>query len=73
MILYTDISNIDNIMSDIDKNNLKIEKENDEIIKNLTEYKVREIYNYANSSSKELSENLFTTVWRWVLWKWKIL
>ena len=64
MIMYTNISNIDNIMIDIDNNNLKIEKENDEIIKNLTDYKVREIYNFANSSSKYLGEDLFTTVWR---------
>ena len=64
MLLYSSISNIDNIVADIDNNNHKIETENYEKIRNDSDYKLREIFNYANCSSKNIKNNSFVTEWR---------
>lgn len=64
LVLYTNISNIDNIINDIDTNNNKIEFDNKNNLKNQTDYMVREIYNFCNNSSKELTDNSFNILWR---------
>ena len=64
MILYTNINNIDNILNDIDNNNVKIENNVDNNIKNQTDYMVREIYDFASNSSKECVVDFLESKWR---------
>ena len=63
-INYTDIRNIDNIINDIDINNNEIEKNNNLTFKDKADYMLREIYSFANNSSKQYNENSFLDVWR---------
>ena len=64
MILYSNITNIDNIINDIDNNNKEIERNTENQIKNQTEYQVREICNFASNSSKICEVNSFSNQWR---------
>ena len=64
LILYSDISNIDSIMQDIDNNNIKIEEDANNEIKSQTDYMVREIYDFCNNSSKKFDCNSFKASWR---------
>ena len=63
MIHGSTVRHIDKIIEDIDKNNTKIENEINNNRLDLTEYMVREIYDYSNNSSKDYSNNAFETVW----------
>ena len=63
-ILYTGISNIDNIIRDIDNNNTKLEQDVEKNIKNQTEYYIKEICDFANNSSKKYDINCFENKWR---------
>ena len=64
-VYYTNINRIDIIIDDIDKNNMNIESEESERIKDYTSCVAREIYNYSANSSKDLNNNgTFLTVWR---------
>lgn len=59
------IANIDNIINEIDKNNAIIEQNNINESKNISDYMIREIYNYCANSSRELNSNVaFSTKWR---------
>ena len=59
------IINIDNIIEEIDNNNANIERNNMDKTKNVSDYMIREIYNYCANSSKELNSNVaFSTKWR---------
>lgn len=63
-IFMSNIVFIDKIIDDIDNNNLKIEKEANDKVKTITEYCAREIYNFCNSSTKNLNYNdAFKSVW----------
>lgn len=64
LILYSDASNIDKIIEDIDRNNEYIERNNINTMKNQTDYMLREIYNFSNNSSKKVCSNSFATIWR---------
>ena len=64
LLLKTDISNIDNIIDDIDRNNSQIDKNASDKRRTQTDYQLREIYEFANNSSKSLGNDLFTTQWR---------
>ena len=64
LILYSDISNIDNIIIDIDTNNEDIERNNKNTIKNQTDFMLREIYDFSSNSSKKMCNNSFATIWR---------
>lgn len=65
LIYSTNIQYIDNIIEDVDKNNENIEKQSINAIKDVSDYKLREIYKFANNSSKNLdSEGLFNNSWR---------
>lgn len=65
LIYKSNIKNIDNIMEDIDKNNMKIEKKNIENAKSNADFMFREIYNFSNNSSKELDDSkAFSSIWR---------
>jgi len=50
LILSTLISNIDNIIEDIDMNNQEIDNNAVKNVRNYTEYNVREIYKYFSNS-----------------------
>ena len=64
LIYKTNISNIDTIIEDIDNNNENIVNNNNITMKNQTDYMVREIYNFANNSSKNFdSDKAFKSVW----------
>ena len=64
LLLYTNISNIDNIIDDIDNNNINIEENISKSMKNQTEYMVKEIYDFSNNSSKIYDINSFSSFWR---------
>ena len=65
LIYSTDVRFIDNIVEDIDKNNEIIEKKANATVTNQTDYMLREIYAFANNSSKELDEkSAFSSIWR---------
>ena len=64
IINYSSIANIDKIMDEIDSNNECIEKNHNNTIKSQSEYMLREIYEFANNSSKELGTDSFSTLWR---------
>ena len=65
LIFKSNIANIDSIINDIDNNNNKLDINNNKKLKNQTEYMVREIYNFANNSSKKFdSDKAFESVWR---------
>ena len=64
LILYSDISNIDNIIIDIDTNNEDIERNNKNTIKNQTDFMLREMYDFSSNSSKKMCNNSFATIWR---------
>lgn len=64
-VYATNVNNIVNIVEDIDKNNDKIVQSENEKIKNTTDFMLREIYSFANNSSKELDDaKAFKSVWR---------
>ena len=65
MVYTTNIRYIDNIIEDIDKNNIEIERIGKQKTKSQTDYMLKEIYCFANNSSKELDEKTsFSSVWR---------
>lgn len=65
MVYTTNIRYIDNIIEDIDKNNIEIERIGKQKTKSQTDYMLKEIYCFANNSSKELDETTsFSSVWR---------
>lgn len=65
MIYATNSKFIDKIIEDIDKNNTKIEKNNENKRKDFNDYYLREIYNFSNNSSKNYNEEkAFSNVWR---------
>lgn len=64
-IYNTSTRDIDTIMEDIDNNNMLIEKNNENNLKDYTNYMSREIYGFSNNSSKEYDyKNAFSTEWR---------
>lgn len=64
-VLASDIRFIDNIMKDIVKNNVEVEEESKNKIDDYTSYMSREIFNFANMSSRVYDINkAFKTVWR---------
>lgn len=64
LICVTNIRNIDNIIEDIDNNNDKLEKEKMNKFKDVSDYKLREIYKFESNSSKEIGDDLFENNWR---------
>ena len=63
-LIYNSLSsNIDVIIENIDNNNELIEKKNMESIRDVSDYKVREVYKFANNSSKEIT-GMFECCWR---------
>lgn len=62
----TNTQDIDKIIDDIDNNNTLIEKNNEEMLKDYSNYMSREIYGFSNNSSKEYDyKKAFGTKWRW--------
>lgn len=65
LIYMSSVANIDNILEEIDKNNIDIENNCVNGIKDVADYKLREIYKFASNSSKEIDyENTFINNWR---------
>ncbi|MBE5738282.1 MAG: hypothetical protein E7354_00905 [Clostridiales bacterium] len=65
LILKSEIRYIDTIISEIDSNNEKIEKENSDNVRDLTSYMAGEVFAFANNSSKEFECNkAFGSKWR---------
>ena len=65
MIYKTNITNIDNIIEQIDNNNAKIENNVNSSVKDKSNFMLREIYNFSNISSKNFDESkAFSSVWR---------
>lgn len=63
LILYTNISNIDNIMIDINNCNTLNEINSQKIRKERSEFIVKEIYDFCNNSSKNFEVNSFENLW----------
>lgn len=64
LIYETNVCHIDNILKDIDNNNAIQEKQNIDNVKYQSEYMVREIYKFANNSSKNFNgEKSFKSEW----------
>ena len=65
LIYLSSVTNIDKIIEDIDKNNIAIENNNTQSMKEYGDYILREIYAFANNSSKEYNvQNAFSSIWR---------
>ncbi len=65
LVYTTNIKYIDNIVEDIDNNNREIEQREKQKTKSQTDYMLREIYSFANNSSKELDDKKsFSSIWR---------
>ena len=65
MIYKTNVTNIDNIIEQIDNNNAKIENNVNSSVKDKSNFMLREIYNFSNISSKNFDESkAFSSVWR---------
>ena len=65
MIYKTNVTNIDNIIEQIDNNNAKIENNVNSDVKDKSNFMLREIYNFSNISSKNFDESkAFSSVWR---------
>ena len=64
LLLYTNVSNIDNVVNDIDNNNSNIERNALKNVKNQAEYMVKEIYEFSNNSSKNYEINSCDNFWR---------
>jgi hypothetical protein len=64
LIKYSNMKNIDKIIEDIDRNNIKLEQNMEDNRKSQTEYMVNEIYQYCNNSSKEFTDDAFSAKWR---------
>lgn len=64
LVNRTNIQYLDNIIEDIDRNNMELEKTNTKDIKNRSDFMLREIYSFYNNSSKKFDENSFETKWR---------
>jgi len=66
LIFLSSVSNIDNIIEEIDRNNKDVEQEAASSVKDIGDYKAREIYKFASSSSKVFDvKKSFNEVWRW--------
>lgn len=64
-IITSSVYNIDNIIEEIDRNNNKLENDNQNKMNDISNYKLREIYNFYNNSSKQYSSDVaFSTIWR---------
>lgn len=64
-VLMSLVSNIDTLMEEIDRINIKIEQNLYNKIKDDGDYMLREIYKYSANSSKGYSEDVaFSTIWR---------
>lgn len=65
VIYSTSVQNIDNILEEIDNSNDVIERNTIKEMKDASDYKLREIYKFANNSSKEIGcDCAFENVWR---------
>ncbi len=65
MIYATNANNIDNIIEEIDKNNIDIERNRQKRMIDYNKYYLSEIYNFSNNSSKEYCEDkVFSSIWR---------
>lgn len=64
LVRSTNIANIDKIIENIDKNNHDNVTNISNANKNYIDYHVREIYDFANNSSKTIGSNLFESIWR---------
>lgn len=65
LIYFTSVVNIDKIIEEIDNNNINVEQKQTEHMKNYSDYILREIYAFANNSSKAYNvSNAFSSIWR---------
>ena len=55
--------NIDKILEEIDVNNQKLEQENNRKIKDLCDFKAKEIFSYAKKHEQPNFENAYKTKW----------
>ena len=62
LIHRTSVKNFDKIINDIDKNNEKIEHKQVEKLKEISEYKIREILKYSDSGNRSVDQ-AFKTTW----------
>lgn len=64
-VFYSQTKHIGNIINDIDKYNSKIDKNNEDNVKDYTSYTAKEIFEFCNNSSKEYDVNgAFKNIWR---------
>ncbi len=65
LINMTKVANIDNIIADIDRNNSIVEQNHADTVKSIADYCLREIYSFANNSSKDFDySSAFSNIWR---------
>lgn len=63
LIYKTLSSNLDNIIKEIDEQNEMLEDNKIKSTRDVSDYKLREVYKFANNSSKDLN-GLFESCWR---------
>ena len=64
MVCATNVRFADKIYEDIDRNNKIIEENNERRVQDIVDYKTREIFKFANNSSKDFDVNVFENNWR---------
>lgn len=65
LVMLSSVSNMDNIMEEIDNNNTDIENKCIKHIKDVADYKLREIYKFVSNSSKCVDyDKTFMDNWR---------
>lgn len=63
VVLRTNILNIDNILREVDKNNAECVNKQNVSYNDYVDFRLREIYSFANNSSKSLSLEINEKVW----------
>ena len=62
-LFCSNVKYIDNIIEEIDNNNIKIENYNKELLREVSSFNVKEIYEFSSNSSKDFNVNDFNMRW----------
>lgn len=63
LTLKTRRENIDKILNEIDRDNDRIDEQNKKAVRNLSEWKLKEYYSYANGHEEKNIANAYVTKW----------
>ena len=63
LVEKTHVKNYNNIIKLIDENNSKKEIENVENLKEISDYKIKELLRYSKIDTEDINNNVFSTTW----------